>query len=366
MQAKENEAHIFCISVASWPKWAILLLASFGIFGSFLLSSISHEYLIKHYHFSEAFFLTFVQFLGYSLLSLPTFFKIITGKEKIKAPLIAYFFTSLCLTFSMGLTNFASIRLSYATGVLFKSSKLIPVMIFNIIFLKKKPKISEAISVIFIVLGLIGVSLGDFKGKNKFDVPGIIAISMSLVAGALASNMEEKIMVHYGASQDETISMLYSVGALILLMLSIFTSQLPKSIQRIMENPSSLIYLSFFGILGSFGIQFVYLSMKVFGSLITVMITSCRKALTITLSFVIFKDKKFTAWHAVSIMLITLGISLNIYDKNVGRKKKEEKLNDQETLLENEEAIEDENVSEESAVNFEVVPSSSCPELSRV
>lgn len=335
-----DDAHLFCLSVDNWPKWLILLIGSVGIFGSFLLHGIAHESLIKNFKLTETFFLTFIQFVGYSFFSLPTFFKIVFVKTvKLNAPLYVYLLTSCALACSMGLTNFATARLSYATGVLFKSSKLIPVMIGNIIFLKKKPKLAEAISVVLIVIGLVGVSLGDFKGKNKFDIPGLLAISMSLIAGAVASNLEDKVMSVYGASQNELISMLYAVGALLMLFLSLISGQFHDGNEKIVQNPQAIIYLLLFGFLGAGGIQFVYLTMKVFGSLITVMITSVRKALTVVLSFVIFKDKKFTRFHCISIILIVLGMSLSIYEKT--KSKKAVNQEDEENLLVQEEEGED-------------------------
>jgi adenosine 3'-phospho 5'-phosphosulfate transporter B3 len=72
--------------------------------------------------------------------------------------------------------------------------------------------------------------------------------------------------------------------------------------------------------LGALGIQFVYLTMKVFGSLITVMITSVRKALTVCLSFLIFRDKVFTFWHGMAMIAIAAGISINAYEKTAVKK----------------------------------------------
>lgn len=359
-QSDQNEAHIFCFSVATWPKWIILLIGSAGVFGSFLLHGIAHENLIKNFKLTETFFLTFFQFIGYSAFSLPTFFKIIFGRYTLKAPLHVYLASSVALAFSMGLTNFATSRLSYATSVLFKSSKLIPVMIGNIIFLQKKPKLTEAIAVVLIVLGLIGVSLGDFRGKNKFDIPGIIAISCSLVAGAAASNLEDKVMSIYGASQNELISMLYTVGALIMLFLGLITGQFSTGIEKVSNNPTSIIFLIFFGFLGAGGIQFVYLIMKVFGSLTTVMITSVRKALTVVLSFLIFKDKQFTVWHGISVMLITIGMSLSMYEKFSSKKKEKVPNEELESLLDNSEQVNE----NESPVNFSMVSTSSNQEFS--
>jgi adenosine 3'-phospho 5'-phosphosulfate transporter B3 len=298
-----------------------MLVGAGGIFLSFLLDGIAHEHLIKHYQFNDTFFLTLIQFIGYSALSFPTLIQIITGKIRLRAPVTSYLLTSCALAFSMSLTNFSAVRLSYATGILFKSSKLIPVLIGNVIFLKKKPKLTEVTAVLLIVLGLIGISLGDVKGKNKFDGNGIVAISISLICGAVASNMEDRVMSHYDASQDEVISMIYGIGGTIMGLMAIVTGDMKNGIEKVVEHPESILYIVIFSILGALGIQFVYLVMKVFGSLITVMITSVRKALTVCLSFVIFKDKVFTTWHAAAMMSIAVGMSMNVYEQTIAKKK---------------------------------------------
>lgn len=320
----DSEAHLLCVNVSSWPRWLIMLVSASGIFVSFLLNGVAHESLFTNYKINQTLFLTFVQFVGYAALSLPTAFKIITGKIKLQAKFYNYLITSLALTFSMSLTNFAASRVSYATGVLFKSSKLIPVMIGNIIFLKKKPKISEAVSISMIVVGLIGISLGDFKGKNKFDVLGIISIILSLVCGAVASNMEDKLMSIDGASQDEVIAMLYGLGSIIVGVAALVTGDMTNGFINCLQQPSSLMQLMFFGFLGAIGIQFVYLSMKVFGSLITVMLTSIRKAMTVCLSFLLFPNKHFTVYHGLSILLIAFGMAINIMEKTKTKKVSED------------------------------------------
>jgi adenosine 3'-phospho 5'-phosphosulfate transporter B3 len=343
MVMSQPEPHILGILVTSWPRWVILAVGAGGVFFCFLLHGIAHEHLIKGYHLNETFFLTFIQFIGYSALSLKTLFHVLSGKVQLKAPFFAYIATSLALALSMSLTNFAAIRLSYATGVLFKSSKLIPVMIGNIIFLKKKPKFHEVCSVILVVLGLIGISLGDLRSKNSFNLAGILAVSTALICGAIASNMEDKVMSQYGASQDELISVLYSFGALVMAILAFLTGQMPSGIGKVLSAPSSLFFIFCFSILGALGIQFVYLTMKVFGSLITVMITSVRKALTVCLSFIIFRDKVFTSIHAASILAIAVGIGGNVYGKTTMKS-----ANDEAKLLQAE--FQDEDMEQESAV----------------
>jgi adenosine 3'-phospho 5'-phosphosulfate transporter B3 len=73
--------------------------------------------------------------------------------------------------------------------------------------------------------------------------------------------------------------------------------------------------------------------MKVFGSLLTVMATSLRKAVTVLLSFVVFKDKKFTTLHVYAILLIATGMGLNIYEKTGHAKKHEGVEDDDEPMM---------------------------------
>jgi adenosine 3'-phospho 5'-phosphosulfate transporter B3 len=85
----------------------------------------------------------------------------------------------------------------------------------------------------------------------------------------------------------------------------------------IAHRPESLIFIAVFPL----GIQFVDLTMKVFGSLVTLMITSVWKALTVCLSF-----KVFALWHGVSLIAIAAGMSINVYEKTgkKGRQNEEE------------------------------------------
>jgi adenosine 3'-phospho 5'-phosphosulfate transporter B3 len=316
----QPEAEIFGVTVTAWPRWVVLFIGTGGVFVCFLLNGIAHEHLIKRYHITGTFFLTFIQFLGYSALSLRTGVQILTRHFRLAAPIWAYLGTSLCLTFSMSLTNYAAVRLSYATGVVFKSCKLIPVMIGNVIVLHKRPSSSEILSVFLIVFGLISLSLGDLKGKNNFHIGGIVAISVALICGATASNMEDKVMSQWGASQHELISRLYSCGAALMLLLGLVTGEMQPGLNQIAADPWAIVFLLLFSILGAVAVQFVYLTMKVFGSLVTVMVTSVRRALTVCLSFLVFRDKVFTTWHAVAMIVITVGMSINVHDKTANRK----------------------------------------------
>ena len=333
-----NSVKFFGFDFSSFPKWFIFAFGTIGILFTFLLNSISFEKLIINYSFNESLFLTFIQQFGYASFSLPTLIRILRGKIPLHAKFHNYFITSSSLMLSMLLANFASFRLNYPTHVMFKSSKLIPVMIGNIFFLKKYPTKKRVLAVIMVIIGLIGMSLADYKGKNKFDNYGIIAEIVSLSFDAIASNMEEKIMSVYGASQDELISIIYLLGSVVLFALSVIMGEAKTAVNKISKEPFIMVYIIGFSMFGAIGIQFVYLIMKTFGSLTTVMVTSLRKGITVFISYAFFNDKHFTKWHFISLILLISGMSLNI-NSNSNSSNNSEKVvsTDEQSLLENEE-----------------------------
>ncbi|OHS96922.1 Adenosine 3'-phospho 5'-phosphosulfate transporter 2 [Tritrichomonas foetus] len=322
----ENEIRLFGLDISAWPKWLILLIGVIGVLVSFLVQGTSQETLYTRYPFRESIFFTFIQFLGYFILSSPYIISLLRGKSTLHSSFKYYFFTSFCLCCSMGLSNLSVERLSYPTAVLFKSSKLIPVMIGGMIFLNKKYNFLEILSIGLIVSGLIGVSYSDKVSKNKFDLIGVFLSVISLVFDAVASNLQEKALSEHGASQNELISMMYLIGSFIMFFVALVSGQLFRGVSLCMKYPPMIFYLASFAFLGSIGVQFVYLLMKAFGSLVTVMVTSTRKAATVCISFVLFPNKKFTFFHLGSILTIASGLALNYLGKSQAKRKNDVKM----------------------------------------
>ncbi|KAK8882251.1 hypothetical protein M9Y10_044893 [Tritrichomonas musculus] len=310
------------LQVGSWPKIMLLLFCVSGLFTTLLVKAVIHEYLLKHFHFNEPCFLTLSLFIADVASTFPLPYRILTKKVTLKAPITSYLGISLILAAAKVLMNYASLRITFTTGVLFKSCNLIPVMIGNIIFLKKTPKPIEIMAVLLYIIGLTIISLGDKKSKNEFNLSGIFAISIALILKAIAANLEELVMSRCGAGQDELIAMLYSFSTFFMFILSIITGQLTAGIHRIINNASILYLVLWVVFLGAISVQFIFLTIKNFGSLLTDMLLSTRKVLTVCLSFFVFKDKKFTSLHAIALCFIAIGMSINIYEKTQSKKNK--------------------------------------------
>lgn len=316
----DQKTMFFGYSLAKWPRWFLLVFGTSGIFLSFLANGIAQENLLKRLNFTETLFLTFCQFTAYSMFSLRNL------TTSLHAPIHVYFIATLALALSMELTNFAGSQMSYVTMVIFRCAKPIPVMIGNIFILKRIPKLNEVVSVLLVVVGLIGISLGDVRGKNQITPVGLVAVLISLCMDSVASNYQDKIMSTYGASQDEAIAVVYGMGTVLLFGIALVRGEVAVAVEKLVKKPSIMIFLVLFSGLGSVGVQFVHLVMKEFGSLLTVTVTSLRKGLTILLSFIIFPNKKFTWMHGIGMFSIALGLFLNVYLRRRQRASRDDEM----------------------------------------
>jgi len=70
-----------------------------------------------------------------------------------------------------------------------------------------------------------------------------------------------------------------------------------------------------FAVLGYLGIDIVLTLIKDYGALICVTVTTCRKAITIILSFILF-SKPFVFDYAWSGLIVVIGIYLNVYSRH--------------------------------------------------
>ncbi|KAH0785913.1 Adenosine 3'-phospho 5'-phosphosulfate transporter 2 [Histomonas meleagridis] len=250
----------------------------------------------------------------------------------------------------MTLANYSSSKLSYPTQVVFRSSKVIPVMIGGVIFLKKRYSWTKISAAVLLTVGLIGVSLSDKKVKNQYDFKGILASIISLCLDAFCSNFQEKALKEYKAPQREVISMVYLTGALYLAIIALFLGEFEKGFNQCKENPKVVVPMLMFSLLGAVGVEFVYLLMSVFGSVTTVMVTSLRKGFTVIISYLLFQNKKFTVNHGVSMGLIVIAMVLNFLDKkDINPEKKVNENETNETIESNEDKEEEEDNAEDKA-----------------
>jgi len=283
-----------------------------GTFVFFCSYAYIQESLFRIDGFHFGWYLTFIQFFVYAFISSVELY--FHGEMERRSPLSEYFLIAFFMVVTMGMSNTACTYLPYATQVLFKSSKLIPVMIGGKLLLNKQYSLFDYISAAFIVVGLITMTLGDVNVVYGWNITGIFLLCGALTGDAFTSNLQERVMKKYRVTQREMVSYSHSIGCCYLLVILV-CSELSDAFWFCFQHPQTYAIMILFALFGYLGIQCILAMIRTFDSLIAMIVTSCRKVVTILLSFILF-PKPFSYNYIFAVLFVFSGISCQIYTKN--------------------------------------------------
>lgn len=311
---------IFGQDVSCLPKGCIFMIGSLGIFILYIVYGGVQEYLFKTPGLSEHFMaLTAYQFCLYGIISFIES-RIIGVVYHSNFPPWLYCSVGITTTGTILLSNAAVVYLNYPTQVIFKCCKLIPVMVFSVVIQGKQYKFIDYVAVACMIVGLIFFTLTDVSVQLTFDIRGIFAISLALICDGYIGNLQELAMKSYHIPALQILTYSYAFGFVLILVLLLLTNNLISSAVFFFEHFSDVFFWStLFVLSGYFGLQFVLLLVHHFGALLAVTVTTVRKAVTIVLSFLVFR-KPFSIEYVWSGSLVVIGIFLHSYSKNNGPK----------------------------------------------
>jgi len=255
----------------------------------------------------------FFQFLSYAAFGLVHRFFV--PQPKRKAPLSFFFIIGFYAVAGTAASCYSLTLLNFPTWVLFKSSRVIGVMIGGIFILGKRYHLKEYIGVFLLAIGLIIFTLGDIKLLPSIDPLGIVLVLFSLVMNSFEGNMQEKGVAHYKSEENEMVIYGYSFGALQILPYLLWTGELSEGLTFLRGAPYVGGQIMANCVLGYFGIMFVLGMVRISSALTTVIVTSCRKALTVVFSFLLFA-KPFSMLYVAGFSTFFIGVALNVYTKN--------------------------------------------------
>jgi adenosine 3'-phospho 5'-phosphosulfate transporter B3 len=107
--------------------------------------------------------------------------------------------------------------------VIFKSCKLIPVLIGSILIQKKKHSFMDFLAAAAMCIGLIFFTLADSKVSPKFSSYGVVVICIALIFDAVIGNVQELAMKKYKAPNSEVVFYSYGIGFLYLFFVMVCT-----------------------------------------------------------------------------------------------------------------------------------------------
>merc|ERR1711865_648621 len=236
--------------------------------------------------------------------------------SKRKGDLKDYGLLSLCTAGGIYFTNWSLTYIDYPMRVMFKSSKLLPVMVMGLFIAKRKHTKAEYGVAGLLVLAIIFFALGDFKGgAPKFDIRGIFLICVGVVLDAITSNFEEqRFFREKSCSHEEVIFYAFGFGSIWTLGTIASSGELSTAIEHSMKHTEVYTLTIMFSAMGYLSIVFVLLLIKLFNASVAEAVKSVRKVATICLSFLLF-GKSITSMHVVGMMLFVSSVALGMKTK---------------------------------------------------
>ncbi|KAK4024264.1 adenosine 3'-phospho 5'-phosphosulfate transporter 2 [Daphnia magna] len=277
----------------------------FFILYGFLLETIFVQPTLK----SHGLYVTFIQFILYSFFAMVESHCKNDTERRIPVP--TYIIISFLTVGTMTMSNLSLEYLNYPTQVIFKSCKLVPVLLGGILIQGKKYGAKDFLAAIIMCIGLIWFTLIDVTISPNFHPIGVIMINFALVADAIIGNVQEKAMKKYGASNNEVVLYSYSLGTIYLFVALIISGRLIPAITAANQFPVSIYGLGcLLSFTGYVGVNLVLTLVRVAGAFAAVTVTTFRKALSIVVSFIFFA-KPFTFQYVWSGFLVILGVYLS-------------------------------------------------------
>ncbi|CAN1332380.1 UDP-galactose/UDP-glucose transporter 4 [Linum perenne] len=334
MKNDQQVRSLFGISLTDRPRWQQFLICSSGFFFGYLVNGVCEEYVYNRLQFSYGWYFTFVQSFVYVVL---IYIQGFTPKQMVN-PWKTYVKLSAVLMGSHGLTKGSLAFLNYPAQIMFKSTKVLPVMVMGAFIpgLRRKYPAHEYVSALLLVVGLILFTLADAKTSPNFSVLGVVMISGALVMDSFLGNLQEAIFtmnpettqncyislmvfIHSLFWQMEMLFCSSIVGLPFLIPPMILTGELFKAWTSCSQHPYVYGVLVFEAMATFIGQVSVLSLIALFGAATTTMITTARKAVTLLLSYLIF-TKPLTEQHGTGLLLIAMGITLKLLpDQHISR-----------------------------------------------
>ena len=351
---------LFGLDLSSQPPAVQFVLCASGVFAFTIVYGYLQELLAVHIAGRKfALFLGSCQFAGYAFWSF-VLTKIRTYRQRHRSdgeggaapdgslcssirlrgqhwtigpssvPLRTYVGLSLIRALDLGMTNTAMLFLNYPAKTLIKSSRVVFTMLLGLVIGGKSYRCRDYVAVSLLVTGL-GIFLhADSKASVVFHPIGVMMLVVSLTCDGTLNNWSEVIMREYRVGQDEFQLQLYSIalvamlgaahakGELLLGMKHFFLE--PGTVAEIEsgDTPEDGVYtwtiqrkclvLFFFSFTGLLGSSCAGAITKRFGALSMSIVGTARKAMTLFLSFIAFRNT-CTLEH-IAGMIIFLGALL--------------------------------------------------------
>ncbi|TGZ73500.1 hypothetical protein CRM22_001477 [Opisthorchis felineus] len=249
----------------------------FGIFVAYLFYGALQESIFRDNDIQpHSAFLTLFQFFIYAILSYSELWlQEISLKRSFSRGLFRHYFLLALLTVgTIAFSNASITYLNYPTQVIFKSCKMIPVLIGGVLLQRKSYNALEVTAVLVMTVGLISFTLVDVSVQPSFTFFGLVLVSLALCCDGALGNYQELVMRKLRCCNTELLFYSYTIGFVVLLCGIMMSGQFLSSVRYCAEHPGKIFgHGLVFSICGYFGLHFVLCLVQSHGALTAVTVT---------------------------------------------------------------------------------------------
>ncbi|CAM9525799.1 unnamed protein product [Phaeothamnion confervicola] len=217
----------------------------------------------------------------------------------------AYIGAMLCSMEALKYVNFPTKELG-------KSCKMIPVMLFGVLFARKRYSAAEYFCVALITAGIVTFNLGGASkhkgGGADNSAYGLGLLAFSLALDGVTGSAQERLKAACRPTALEMMLHMNLWALLIMTAMSVATGQGSSGIAFCAANPSVATWLAGFALTAAAGQNFIYYTIRAFNPLVCTTITTTRKFFTILCSVVVFgHPMKPQQWCGVALVFAGIG-----------------------------------------------------------
>ena len=238
-----------------------------------------------------------------------------TGDMERRAQWRDYATLSVFTMAGMYFTNWSLTYVNYPTRILAKSSKVIPVMIVGMLLQGRYYSRLEYLSATILAAGIALFTMGDAYESPRFDVRGLVLISLGVFADAITANYEEaKFFRSNSCSQAEVMFYSSAFASVWTLATMMGSNELFDALEHASKHTEVVPSTVTFAVLGYSSVIFILLLIKRFGATNAEIVKSCRKVFSIIISFAAF-GKTVGRFHLIGGSLFALSVVLGVQIK---------------------------------------------------
>lgn len=225
--------------------------------------------------------------------------------------LLLYLALSLLIAAANGCATAALNYVSMQTKVLFKSSKIVTVMLLGALVFGKSYQPSEYAYMLIVVLGLATFLLAGSRSVSlDSSLTGLALLAGSILSDSFVPNVQQRLLQGAGRPKQEMIFHTNWCSALFTAIYAVTTGEMTAAVVYLGRRPRVLGLLLLQSVAGYVGILVYLETVSRYGSKVTAIVTSCRKLFTIGLSSLAF-GHPLTGFHVAGVLAVFIGVLLN-------------------------------------------------------